>query len=261
MGNRADEIRKQIAKRNRLKNVTSKGGKSGSYFLPSDEERYASLERYSSFEGGPPPEGMHPLFKKETFMLKILGAGIMVLFTAIIFKSQAPVFEEAKTVVNKTMENEFQFAAISSWYEGQFGKPLALLPTNSKKEESSSTASSEYAVPASGKVVENFKTNGQGIMLQTGVGEEVAAMKGGLIIFAGKKEDLGNTVIIQHDDKSESWYGHLESIEVNQYVHVKKGVPVGKVSSSTQNDVSGEFYFAIKKGDTFIDPIQVMSFD
>ncbi|WP_175990881.1 M23 family metallopeptidase [Bacillus sp. Marseille-Q1617] len=262
MGNRADEIRKRIAKRKKTnKMTTQRGYPNNSYLLPSDEERYGA-ERYSSFEGGPPPEGFHPLFKKETFMMKILGAGIMVLITAIMFKSPSPVFDEAKTVVNRTMETEFQFAAISSWYEDQFGKPLALLPGGTEEKDSSSAdTTKEYARPASGKVVENFKTNGQGIMLETGFGEDVAAMKGGLIIFAGKKDKLGNTVVIQHEDKSESWYGHLESIEVNQYEFVDKGSAVGKVSTSGESDVSGEFYFAIKMGDEFIDPIQVISFD
>jgi stage IV sporulation protein FA len=261
MGNRADEIRKRIAKRKKTNGMTSQRGYTqSSYFLPSDEERYGS-ERYSSFEGGPPPEGFHPLFKKETFIMKILGAGIMVLITAIMFKSPSPVFDEAKTVVDRTMETEFQFAAISSWYEDQFGKPLALLPGSTKDIDSPEVNTEEFARPASGKVVENFKTNGQGILLETGFGEDVAAMKGGLIIFAGKKDKLGNTVVIQHKDKSESWYGHLESIDVNQYEYVDKGSAVGKVSTSGESDVSGEFYFAIKMGDEFIDPIQVISFD
>ncbi|TMU85693.1 M23 family metallopeptidase [Bacillus sp. BHET2] len=257
MGNRADEIRKRIAKR---KKATTGTNQNPPYFLPTDEERYG-MERQTSFEGGPPPEGMHPLFKKETFMLKILGAGIMVLVTAIMFKSPSPVFNEAKSVVMKTMDTEFQFAAISTWYEDQFGKPLALLPTSDIGKEPTSTQSAEYARPASGKVVENFKTNGQGIMLETGLGEDVTAMKGGLIIFAGKKDEIGNTVVIQHADQSESWYGNLESIDVKQYESIEKGSLVGKVSTSSLNDGSGEFYFAIKMGDTFIDPIQVMSFD
>ncbi|BCB04989.1 M23 family metallopeptidase [Bacillus sp. KH172YL63] len=254
MGNRADEIRRRIAKRKKV------SGQNPSFYLPTDEERYG-MERPASFEGGPPPEVMHPLFKKETFMLKILGAGIMVLVTAIMFKSPSPVFDEAKSVVTKTMDTEFQFAAISTWYEDQFGKPLALLPTSETGGENASGQSAEYARPASGKVVENFKTNGQGIMLETVLGEDVTAMKGGLIIFAGKKEEFGNTVVIQHADQSESWYGNLESIDVKQYEKIEKGSLVGEVSTSSQNDGTGEFYFAIKMGDTFIDPIQVMSFD
>ncbi|CAN7303729.1 peptidoglycan DD-metalloendopeptidase family protein [Rossellomorea sp. LjRoot5] len=258
MGNRADEIRKRIAKRKKMGGAGSGGDPS--YFLPTDEERYG-METQTSFEGGPPPEGVHPLFKKETFMLKILGAGIMVLVTAIMFKSPTPSFNDARSVVMKMMDTEFQFAAISTWYEDQFGKPLALLPASNSGKESASEQSAEYARPASGKIVENFKTNGQGIMLQTVLDEDVTAMKGGLVLFAGKKEELGNTVVIQHADKSESWYGNLESIDVKQYESIKKGSLVGKVSSSSQNEATGEFYFAIKMGDEFIDPIQVMSFD
>jgi stage IV sporulation protein FA len=265
MGNRADDIRKQIAKRNRGRSHPVKRGgtkdTNPSYLLPSDEERYGG-ERYSSYEMGPPPsDSGHPLFKKETFMMKILGAGILVLFTAIIFKSPAPIFDKAETVVERSMGQEFQFASISSWYEEQFGKPLALLPSSSKEVTDSNLAQEkqEYSVPASIKVVENFKSNGQGIMLETGLNEEVAAMKGGTVIFAGKKDDLGNTVIIQHEDKTESWYGHLESIEVAQYEQIEKGNYVGKVSDN--NDVSGEFYFAIKMGGDFIDPIQVIPFE
>ncbi|MHC8522700.1 peptidoglycan DD-metalloendopeptidase family protein [Rossellomorea sp. H39__3] len=47
-------------------------------------------------------------------------------------------------------------------------------------------------------------------------------------MFAGKKDDLGNTVVIQHADQSESWYGHLEAIDVKQYEKVEKGEPSGR---------------------------------
>ncbi len=252
MGNRADEIRKRIARRKKMND-----GASREYPvvpLVGDEEKYGIGQ--SSFEGGPPSDG-HPLFKKETFLLKVLASGIMVLMTAIMFKSPSTAFEEARAVVHKTMENDFQFAAVSTWYEDQFGKPLALLPDSGKQEVKEETA---ISMPATGKVVENFKTNGQGIMLETGLGEEVGAMKGGLVIFAGEKDDLGNTVVIQHADKSESWYGHLEAIDVKQYEKVEKGVAVGKVSAA-EDEASGEFYFAIKMGEEFVDPVQVISFD
>lgn len=256
MGNRADDIRKRIAKRKRMNSYSSSSSRS--MLLPTDEERYGG-ERFSSYEGGP-SEGGHPLFSKEIFILKILGTSVVVLCTAILFQNQVPGFDKARSFVEKTMSNEFQFAAISTWYEDQFGKPLALLPAGKESSETGTTETAEYALPASGKVIENFKSNGQGIMVETGKGSKVEAMKGGLVIFAGKKADLGQTVIIQHDDKSESWYGHLNTIEVTQYETVKAGNPVGTVTDE-QDSATGEFYFAIKKEDAFIDPIQVISFE
>ncbi|MBM7584838.1 stage IV sporulation protein FA [Bacillus pakistanensis] len=257
MGNRADEIRKRIAKRKKM-NTAQASNTSGRMLLPTDEERYGG-ERFSTYESPPPSQGGHPLFNKEVFILKILGAGIMVLLTAIMYKNPSPIFQDARGYVEKTMESEFQFAAVSNWYEDQFGKPLALLPLGGEKNKQTEAVNKDFALPASAKVVENFESNGKGIMIET-KGETVDAMKGGLIIFAGKKDDLGNTVVIQHDDKSESWYGHLESIDVNQYEKVKSGVKVGTVKGDDSAE-TGEFYFAIKKGDTFVDPIQVISFE
>ncbi|RIW37689.1 M23 family peptidase [Bacillus salacetis] len=258
MGNRADEIRKRIARRKRMSNNTSSSSLSRNMLLPADEERYGG-ERFSSYEGGP-SEGGHPLFSKEFFILKILGASVLVLCMAILFQNQVPGFDKARSFAEKTMTSEFQFAAVSTWYEDQFGKPLALLPKGNDAGEAGKTETAEYALPASGKVVENFKSNGQGIMVQTGKGAKVEAMKGGLVIFAGKKDELGQTVIIQHDDKSESWYGSLNTIEVTQYEKVVAGDSVGTVTDE-EDTATGEFYFAIKKEDTFIDPIQVITFE
>ena len=120
----------------------------------------------------------------------------------------------------------------------------------------------QYALPAAGRILEKFEKNGQGIMIETGKGAPVGAMKEGMIRFAGVKEGYGKTVIIQHSDKTESWYGNLDKIKVNLYDYIDKGKEVGTVASSTGEDkTKGEYYFAIKKGDNFIDPNQVIRFE
>ncbi len=69
----------------------------------------------------------------------------------------------------KAMDNDFKFAVVSKWYEDKFGKPLALLPfTEKQKTETKTVVQKEFSVPASGKILENFEKNGQGIMIETG---------------------------------------------------------------------------------------------
>ena len=155
------------------------------------------------------------------------------------------------------MEQEFQFAAVSKWYEKQFGEPLALLPTE-KTEKKQNTPS--YAIPAVGRVLEKFNENGQGIMVETESNTPVEAMNEGIVIFTGTKDKLGKTVIIQHADGSESWYGNLGTITVKLYDFVEMGKEVG-TAMKEGNDAKGVFYFAIKQGDHFIDPIQVIPFE
>lgn len=257
MGSRADDIRRRIAKRKKEKDRAARDFQNR-FFLAEDEEKYG-FEKLSTFEGGP-GEGDHPLFRKEIVMLKILFSACLVLIIAIIFRNPSEMLEPARNFVKNSMEKDFQFAAVSDWYEKQFGKPLALLPSTDEREKSQTESNQDYALPASGKILEDFDANGQRIMVETGKGAVVEAMSEGYVRFAGEKEGFGKTVIIKHGDESESWYGNLENINVILYQYIEKGTPVGTVSEG-KDETKGAFYFAIKKGDDFIDPIQVIRFE
>ncbi len=264
MSHRADEVRKRIAKRKRERGLPSGNGeeksKRTSLFI-SDEERYGGVYSPPTYEGGPGKNnGAHPLFRTEVFMFKILFSAVLVLLSAIVFKNGSPMFDQAKKAVHYSLEEEFQFATVSKWYRDQFGEPLALFNTNSSdsKETESDTQVAELAVPASGKVLESFKDNGQGIMVETNR-PSVEAMNEGIIIEAGEKEDTGLTIVLQHSDGTKSWYGNLDKIDVPLYDFVEKGKELGKIKLS--DNQKGTYYFAIKKGDSFIDPIQVIQFE
>jgi stage IV sporulation protein FA len=263
MSQRADEIRKRIAKRKRERqhystNQSPRRNQFQPDYFARDEEKHG-LARFETYEGG--GTNSHPLFQKEWFMFKVLGAACLLLIVAIMFKDGTARFEPAREFVGKTMESEFQFAAVSTWYEDQFGKPLALLPTGIQNEAPTETTP-DYAVPAAGmRILENFEKNGQGIMIETGNNSSVDAINEGTVEYIGQKNGIGGiTVVIQHSDGTESWYGNLEATDVLLYDFLEKGTNIGKVTKS-DNGVNGTFYFAIKKGDSFIDPIQVINFE
>ncbi|MED5072823.1 M23 family metallopeptidase [Anoxybacillus geothermalis] len=255
MDRRVREMKKRIEQRRKERRYQVRERREPEWGM-ADEERYGmpvvTYDRYS-FESGP-----HPLFRKEWFLFQTLIAACLVLVTAILFKHPSTSLEPARQFVARTMETEFQFAAVSAWYEQTFGEPLAFFAP--KKEQETKTASS-YAVPASGRVLESFEKNGQGVMIETANGESVEAMKEGIVTFAGMKENLGKTVVIQHADGSETWYGHLGTISVKLYDFVEMGKEIGTVQASETDNQKGLFYFAIKQGDKFIDPIQVISFE
>jgi stage IV sporulation protein FA len=263
MSNRADEIRKRIAMRKKERQQFSSyrppNKNYGSSYFAKDEEKHG-IGPFDSYEAGANGSASHPLFNKEWFMFKVLGAACLLLVVAIMFKEGSARFENARQYVTKTMESEFQFAAVTTWYEDQFGKPLALLPTSLKKNEQVETTEG-YAVPASGRILENFEKNGQGVMVETGTNSAVASINEGTIEFIGQKDEIeGITVVVQHSDGSESWYGNLEGIDVQLYDFVEQKSKIGTVTEN-ENGVNGTFYFALKKGDTFIDPIQVIPFE
>ncbi len=254
---RPDEIRRRIAKRRK---ENRGNGSERMAVLPEEDEKYG-FNQFASYEPSGRDEEIHPLFRKEVFFFKLLASICLFLVVAIMFRNQSPALDSARSIVKSSFSQEFQFAAVSKWYENKFGKPLALLPFNEKKPDVKNV-SNQYAVPASGRILENFDKNGQGVMVETSKGSPVKAYNEGVVTFAGIKDGLGKTVIIQHSDKTESWYGNLDQINVGLYEFVSKGKEIGTVSGSAGKDkTKGEFYFAIKKGDSFIDPIQVIRFE
>lgn len=258
MSSRTDDVRKRMMKRKKERERMDKMNQSRMFY--SEEERHG-FDRIPSYDVGP-GEGNHPLFKKEVFLFKILASACLVLIVAILFRSPSEKAETFQTYVKHTMEQEFQFAAVSDWYQEQFGKPLALLPAKDSGEEDKQEINeeNEYALPASGRILEDFGDNGQRITIETGKGAGVEAMNEGLVHFVGMKDGFGKTVIVQHADKSETWYGNLDGIDVNLYEYISKGTKVGTAMDSTDG-TKGSFYFAIKKGDDFIDPVQVIKFE
>ncbi|WP_210609464.1 M23 family metallopeptidase [Priestia flexa] len=263
MNRRADEIRKRIAERKKKQLSTAKKIPHEPLHtsLMSEEEKYGFPD-YSPIEYTPTTSSgeRYPFFRKERFFFKVLASACLVLIVAILFKSPSPTFEKARTYISTTMDQEFQFAAVSSWYEDQFGKPLTLLPQKDEPKIDEQSVSGGYVMPASGKVMETFEEDKQGVTIQTGADSVVEAMSEGIVRYVGKRDGIGNTVIIQHADGSETWYGQLKTVDVNVYDFVNKGKELGVVASSDDGE-TGLFYFAIKKGEKFVDPSQVIQFE
>ncbi|OIK14328.1 M23 family metallopeptidase [Bacillus sp. MUM 13] len=255
MKDRRREIQERIAKRRKM----SEAKADGIWQSFDHQEEMHGFERVAAYDGSD-PEKDHPLFKKEIFFFKILGAAVLFLLIAVMYKHPSSKLDSARSYVKETMNHDLQFAAISSWYEDKFGKPIAFLPKEDAAGDKKTIVSREEALPVTGKITESFQTNGEGIMLETGKDSEVEAIKEGTVTFAGEKANLGKTVIIQHSDKSESWYGGLENIQVKVYDAVKKGKEIGQVSP-TEDGSKGTYYLAIRKNDAFIDPKKVITFE
>jgi stage IV sporulation protein FA len=203
--------------------------------------------------------------KGDFFLFRLMAATCLFLMTAILFQSQVPQAEGAKNLVIQAYEQEVQFAAIANWYEDQFGRPLALIPVNQDLAQGDPNEQVDlaYAVPALGKISQEFEEDGRGILVETGMDAEVEAVKGGYVTAVGRDENqggLGKTVIVEHYDGSESVYGMLDKIEVNKYDHIQAGHLIGTVTTNTEAE-KGIFYFALRKDNEYINPTDVITFD
>ncbi len=263
MGSRSSsEVRKRIAERRknreRMMNVSKR--KERPVWPEMENEKEWESENVFVYEEGVNQHKKPPIINKDWILFRILASVCLVLCMAIIYRTSAPWTHTAKTALDQVYQKEFQFATVSNWFENTVGKPFAFLPEDSVKKAKNDDTDSHFATPATGTIMKSFVKDGQGVLIKTTNSTSVDTIKEGVVIYAGEKETHGKTVIVQHSDKSESWYAHLQEIDVNLYEQIKKGTKVGKVSPSDEPG-KGEFYFALKANGKFIDPNEVISFE
>ncbi len=139
---RSDDIRRRIAKRRKDKERIGNSPKPERLFALPSEDEPPGFNELITYEGGGPEEEIHPLFRKEVFLFKILASACLFLVIAILFRNHTATLDSTRNVVKNTMETEFQFAMVSNWYEDKFGKPLALLPFSDQKTNKNLAANS-----------------------------------------------------------------------------------------------------------------------
>jgi stage IV sporulation protein FA len=224
-----------------------------------DTARYAVNMDDGSMRGWlTPPSG-------KTIWTKL--AISVVLFAAAwgLFQLSNPWAEKGKLYVKAALTQSFDFQAAADWYEGRFGNSPSFIPSFRSKggEEatSASTTKRTYFTPVHGKIVTSFESMHTGMILQTQSEAPVYALDTGQVIFAGFKDDTGNTIIIRHPGGIESIYGKLSvaNVEVNDWI--KGGEAIGKASKGSGTVGTGTAYVAIQKDGRAINPTDVITFD
>lgn len=66
-----------------------------------------------------------------------------------------------------------------------------------------------------------------GVKLNVGKNYNMKSLCGGIVVYIGDKEKLGNTVIIQGTDGVDYWYSNLDNLSIKLYDYVEKNVMLG----------------------------------
>lgn len=195
-------------------------------------------------------------------LMKIFCSFLLITGVYMVMKSDHPQFTGAQEFIVEVMQREYNVTGVMTWYEQNVGDQPSFLPKIiNKNEKEKSVPVKGYVVPvSSGKIVSSFGQNQQGIRVGTITSLPVEVVKEGWVRFVGEREGLGQTIIIDHGHGEESWYGELQDLEVQLHDWVMQGDVVGTTSLNAESG-QGQFYFALKKNASFVDPVDVISFD
>jgi len=96
-----------------------------------------------------------------------------------------------------------------------------------------------------------------GLDLAAPIGTDVYPAREGRVVETGTDAVYGNYIIIAHDNKWVSLYGHLSSILVKPDTPVTKSSIIGKVGSTGQS-TGPHLHFELRKNGTALDPSKLL---
>lgn len=187
------------------------------------------------------------------------------LFVVIwgIFQWDNPWMLKGKGIIENSLTEEFQFETIAIWYDDFFQGAPTFIPTFDKNNNAAKVdakINGAFILPVTGIQKTSFTAESRGIQLESHAEAAIVSIDAGRVIFVGELEDRGLTVVIQHKDQLQSIYGWLGQTSLKRNHWVKGGQRIGTVQQNNENR-KGILYFALKQGDQYINPVDVITFD
>lgn len=132
------------------------------------------------------------------------------------------------------------------------------------REQAKAKNNYDFIWPVKGRVVLNYgdgpKGFNNGINIHTHTGTSVLAVKKGTVLYVGNAiKELGNIILVRHDDDWVSAYAHVQNITVKKDEVVTQGQPIAHVEGSAKE--KSEFHFEIRKGRKSFDPLNFLPKD
>lgn len=194
-------------------------------------------------------------FKIQTLLALILFATVLVISSL-----QHPFASETRNWLKHELHSSLDFVAIAALYDKWFeGSPSFIPRFGNKSELTLAKQSSMGAIApvADGVLLHSFAELLNGIEIAGAKNAEVRAVEKGRVILVPEKQD---SVIIQHANERLSIYNRLGEINVEVSDWVEAGTVIGKLAPIDNEDYS-ILFLAMKEGNQYIDPLEVITFE
>ena len=165
--------------------------------------------------------------KFKEFLLKFFIV-VVVFFLGTIAVRKDNNIKQA--IYKNIYNNNFSFAKFKSIYNQYIGNIIPFQNIFNEKKVFSEKL--EY--------LSSSKYN-KGVKLKLSDNYAIPIIKGGIVIFVGEKENIGQTVIIQQSDGIDVWYGNLSSVNMKLYDYVSDNAIVGSAKNNELYLVSKSF--------------------
>lgn len=155
------------------------------------------------------------------YVNKFLVVVLLTVITLIVLKGN----KNFKTGFYKHVyEDHFSFATVNKLYKKYFGSQIPFGDFFNKDTEMVFNDKLAYSAK------EKFK---DGVNLSVSKNYLVPALEDGMVVFVGKKDDYGDTIIIQQTNGIDVWYSNINLGNIKEYDYIEKGSMIGEVKDTT----------------------------
>lgn len=135
---------------------------------------------------------------------------------------------------------------------------------DTESEAPDQTGIGKYRWPVRGAVIAGYGSNvegnrNDGIDISVPSGTPIKAAENGVVIYAGNGlKELGNTVLVRHDDGTVTVYGNADSLNVARGQKVQRGQTLA-ASGMSGNAKRPQVHFEVRKEATPVNPMTFLN--
>lgn len=191
-----------------------------------------------------------------------------VLFGLVwgLFRWDVPYAVNLRMFIADALNKDMDFAAAGQWYETYFDGAPSFLPIFGEEPETHKVnAVRKGSPPIQGNITQPFALSLKGVEIApNAAGNGAIAVKS---IDAGRVLDIFNhpesgiTITIRHTGGITVTYGRLSrsTLKVNDWV--QEGDEVGVLPAGHSGSETATLFFAVQRGNQYIDPAEVVALD
>ncbi|WP_411953549.1 peptidoglycan DD-metalloendopeptidase family protein [Alkalibacillus sp. S2W] len=244
MNKRVEKIREDIAKR---KLRERKKLHQHPNMLPSNEEMHGMTSIPQSDD-----------FNWTTYVMSFLRRGVLALalFLGVLLLSQSNSSwaNQVDSRVDQLLTDDLPFATVQAWYDAHIATMFVSTGFDAPVNEPSEP---NQAMLVNGLNENQVTSMEDHLLVEITEEQTIHPIEKGTVLFAGNKEETGKTIVVQHEDGSETVYGHLSSIDVFHYQFVGPSDTLGSISHEAASE-EASLYFAVENHNESVDPVPVI---
>ncbi|WP_026187466.1 LysM peptidoglycan-binding domain-containing protein [Ensifer sp. BR816] len=173
---------------------------------------------------------------------------------------------DAVVTASVPAKKETKVASLDQGKPAEYKAPVAkesvsdvAIKTDVDQESPKSTGIGKYRWPVRGAVVAGYGSNvdgnrNDGINISVPEGTPIKAAENGVVIYSGSSlKELGNAVLVRHDDGTVTVYGNASQLKVQRGEKVQRGQTLA-ASGMTGKASQPQVHFEVRKNATPVNP-------